>query len=109
MLKFLSDLATTLGAITVITLLYALITISSGMYQSKRQFWIFILISLGASYVLGGLLLFLFHLDWVPVAILVTILLFVTGNWVNDGQEQRDAPQLLEQELEDDPQLSEVE
>lgn len=109
MLKSLSNLAVTLGVVTVITLLYALITISSGMYQSKRQLWIFILIALGASYVFAGLLLFIFHLSWVPIALIVTILLFVAGNWVNERQEQEDIPQLLEQEQEDDPQLSEVE
>ncbi len=109
MLKSLSDLAVTLGVITVIALLYALITISSGMYPSKRQLWIFILIALGASYVLAGLLQLIFHLSWVPIALVVTILLFVAGNWVNERQEQEDAVQLVEQEQEDDPELSEVE
>ena len=67
-------------------------------------------ISLGVSNVLVGFLQFIFHLDSLPIALVVTILLFVAGNCVNERKEQDDTLQLRGQgQQKEDPQLSEVE
>ena len=67
-------------------------------------------ISLGVSNVLVGFLQFIFHLDSLPIALVVTILMFVAGNWVNERKEQDDTLQLRGQgQQKEDPQLSEVE
>lgn len=69
-----------IGFVTILLILYMLITRSAGIYSTSRHFWKVLLISAGLAYLLsGGLFLFL-HLNTIIAVAISAIVPFVVGN-----------------------------
>jgi hypothetical protein len=69
-----------LGFVTVILVLYMLITRSAGIYATTRKFWNVALLSASIAYLLsGGLYLFL-HLNATIAVAISAVVPFVVGN-----------------------------
>src|SRR5579862_3517594 len=69
-----------IGFVTLVLVVYMLITRSAGIYATPRQFWRALLLSAGISYVLsGGLFLFL-HLSATIAVAVSAIVPFLVGN-----------------------------
>ena len=74
-----------LGIFNLPLAIYALITRSAGIYQTRRQFWTVILVSAGISYLLTGALVLLQTASLVPFIIVSAIVPFLVGNVFSKG------------------------
>jgi hypothetical protein len=74
------DLPNVLAYVTLVILLYMLITYSAGIYATARQFWRMLLLSTGISYLLSGSLFLFFGIT--PLAAVGTsaIVPFLMGS-----------------------------
>jgi hypothetical protein len=74
-----------LGIFNLPLAIYALITRSAGIYQTKRQFWTVMLVSAGTSYLLTGSLVLLQTASLAPFIIVSAIVPFLVGNVFSKG------------------------
>ena len=97
-----------LGIIALPIAIYALVTRSAGIYQTKRQFWTVLLVSAGISYLLTGALALLAHAPALPIVIVSAIVPFLVGNVFSKGdvysgeslplEEQEDVAEEMEED-----------
>lgn len=73
-------LLTVIGFVTILLILYMLITRSAGIYSSSRHFWKALLLSAGLSYLLSGGLFLVLHLNTTVAVALSAIVPFLVGN-----------------------------
>ena len=74
-----------LGIVALPIAIYALVTRSAGIYQTRRQFWTVMLVSAGISYLLTGALALLARAPALPVVIVSAIVPFLVGNVFSKG------------------------
>ena len=102
-----------LGILNLPLAIYALITRSAGIYQTKRQFWTVILVSAGISYLLTGALVLLQTASLVPFIIVSAIVPFLVGNVFSKGDIYSgeslpaEEPEDVTEEVEEDEDVSE--
>ncbi len=70
-----------LGLVTLVLVVYMLITRSAGIYSTPRQFWWALLLSAGIAYVLSGSLFLVFHLSGIVAVAVSAIVPFLVGNF----------------------------
>jgi len=96
-----------LGFVSIVLLVYMLITRSAGIYASPRQFWLALALSAAIAYVLsGGLFLFL-HNATVAVAV-SAIVPFLIGN-LDLGEPSREPAPTDEERAAEEPVSAEDE
>lgn len=81
-----------LGFVTIILVVYMLITRSAGIYATPRQFWRVLLLSGGIAYVLSGSLFLFFHLNATVAVAVSTIVPFLVGNFDLGEKSSEPAP-----------------
>ena len=69
-----------IGFVTILLILYMLITRSAGIYSTSRHFWNVLLISAGLAYLLSGSLFLVLHLNTTVAVAVSAIVPFVVGN-----------------------------
>ena len=69
-----------LGFVTIVLLVYMLITRSAGIYATPRKFWRVLAVSAGVSYVLSGSLLLFLHVNATVCVAVSAIVPFLVGN-----------------------------
>jgi hypothetical protein len=69
-----------IGFVTLVLILYMLITRSAGIYSTSRHFWKVLLISAGFSYLLSGSLFLVLHLNTTIAVAVSAIVPFLVGN-----------------------------
>lgn len=113
MLTNLLALLIVLGIVALPIAIYALVTRSAGIYQTKRQFWTVLLVSAGISYLLTGVLAWLANAQVLPVVIVSAIVPFLVGNVFSKGDIYSseslppDEPEEAAEEVEEDEDVDE--
>lgn len=73
-------LLTVIGFVTILLILYMLITRSAGIYSTSGHFWKVLLISAGLAYLLSGSLFLFLHLNTTIAVAISAIVPFLVGN-----------------------------
>lgn len=94
-----------LGSVTIVMLLYTLITRSAGIYPTARQFWRILLLSTGISYLLSGSLFLFLHVTPVAAVGISAIVPFLMSNLDFGEQEEGAQPMTEGQPSEDEEEV----
>lgn len=74
-----------LGIATLLIAIYALVTRSAGIYQTRRQFWTVLLVSAGIAYLLSSALFLFAGVSAAAAVIVSAIVPFLVGNVFSKG------------------------